>query len=100
MNHTELAATAGSAFLTGATTFVMQQAVPVDTLPVLTPLLSAGVGGGVAYGIMKATIHALQVEIRDLKAHVGRVHDVAHKTSNRVSRIEGTLQVRLTEDDE
>jgi hypothetical protein len=98
MTNPELAATVGSAFLTGASTFVMQQAMPMDTLPVLTPLISAAVGGGVAYGIMKATINALQIEIRDLKAHVGRVHDVAHKTSNRVSRIEGKLQVTHEEE--
>jgi hypothetical protein len=93
MTHTEFAATAGSALLTGATTFIMQQSMDPTVLPVLTPLLSAGVGGGVAYGIMKATLTALQIEIRDLKAHVGRVHDVAHKTSNRVARIEGKLHV-------
>ncbi len=91
MTHSEFGAMAVSALLTGGSTFVMQQSMPADVLPVLTPLLSAGVGGGVAYGIMKATLTALQIEIRDLKQHVGRVHDVAHKTSNRVARIEGKL---------
>jgi hypothetical protein len=100
MTHTEFAAMAASAAMTGTSTFVMQQTLDPTVLPVLTPLISASVGGGIAYGIMKATMSALRIEIQDLKAHVGRIHDVAHKTSNRVSRIEGKLHVKPPEDEE
>ena len=98
MTPTENAATVVSATLTGAATMALQAASATDTLPLLTPLISALVGGGVAYGIMKATLTALQIEIRDLKHPVSRVNDVATRAANRVARIEGRLDmIKATE---
>lgn len=96
MTPHEAAATLTSAVLTGVSTAVMQAVAPGgDVLPLLTPLLSAAIGGGVAYGVMKATLAALHIEIRDLKHQVNKVHDKADQTSQRVAYLAGKVQVPL-----
>jgi hypothetical protein len=96
MTPHEATATITSAALTGVSTAAMQAVTPGgDVLPLLTPLLSAAIGGGVAYGVMKATLAALHIEIRDLKERVNKVHDKADLTSQRVAYLAGKVQVPL-----
>jgi hypothetical protein len=83
-----------SGALTGAATLAVQAAsgTPMDATSALWPLLSALVGGGVAYGVMRATVAAMALEIRDLKRDLAEIRSTGTDALVRVSAIEGQLR--------
>jgi hypothetical protein len=93
MTHAEMIVAAKSAATTGAATLAIQvaSASPMDAMSVFLPLISAAVGGGVAYGILKATISAMGREIGDIKRDLHTIRQTVTSTGERVATIEGIL---------
>lgn len=60
----------------------------------LASLLSAAVGAGVAYGVLRNATHAQQAELSEIKAWLSKLDDKIHSISDRISRIEGVCVVR------
>jgi len=83
-----------SGALTGGGTLAAQAltGVPMDAAAAVWPLISALVGGGVAYGVMKATVSALASEIRDVKLDLNEIRRTGTDALVRVSSIEGQLR--------
>lgn len=93
MTHAEMIVAAKSAATTGAATLAIQvaNASPMDAMAVFLPLISAAVGGGVAYGILRATITAMGREIGDVKHDIQTIRAEVIDTGKRVATIEGIL---------
>lgn len=83
-----------SGALTGGATLLMQAVnnnghwTPFDAL---VPIVSAIVGAAVAYGVLKATVTAMAIEIRDLKTGLSEIRVTQMDSLTRVARIEGAL---------
>ena len=58
------------------------------------PIVSGLVGAGAAYGILRATVEALNVQVRDITRDVREIRETTHTTAERVARIEGTMERR------
>jgi hypothetical protein len=58
------------------------------------PVVSGLVGAGAAYGILRATVDALNKQVQDITRDVREIRETTHTTAERVARIEGTMERR------
>jgi hypothetical protein len=80
--------------LTGSGTLAAQAltGVHMDAGSAVWPMLSALVGGGVAYGVMRATVSALAQEIREVKLDLSEIRRTGTDALVRVAAIEGQMR--------
>ena len=58
------------------------------------PIVSGLVGAGAAYGILRATVDALQSQVQHITKDVREIRETTHATAERVARIEGAMERR------
>ncbi len=93
MISTEVLASLKVGALTALGSLAIEVASPAQ-IGWVWPIVSGLVGAGAAYGILRATVEALNVQVRDITRDVREIRETTHATAERVARIEGTMERR------
>ena len=93
MLSTEVLASLKVGALTALGSLAIEVASPAQ-IGWVWPIVSGLVGAGAAYGILRATVEALNVQVRDITRDVREIRETTHTTAERVARIEGTMERR------
>jgi hypothetical protein len=93
MISTEVLASLKVGALTALGSLAIEVASPAQ-IGWVWPIVSGLVGAGAAYGILRATVEALNVQVRDITRDVREIRETTHTTAERVARIEGTMERR------
>lgn len=79
--------------MSGVATYAIQAAmVNIGSVSLILPLVSAAIGGGVAWGLMKANMTAMGREIGELKKELHEIRRTGQDALVRVAAIEGALR--------
>jgi hypothetical protein len=81
------------AAITGGATLALQGTVghSADVWTLVLPLVSAAIGGGVAYGLLRGTTDRLVRDLEDLKRDLSAIRSTGVEALTRVATIEGML---------
>jgi Mor family transcriptional regulator len=85
---------ATTAAVSAVSSAVMQASGPDPVTPMLAmlvPIVSALIGGGVSYGILKGTVQAVKEATTDVKRDIHDIKDNVSDLVDRVSNIEGRI---------
>lgn len=81
------------AVISGTSSAIMQATVPSQSYSILlVPAISALVGGGIAYGVIKTSVDALQRSMEKMEDNIGHIYGLMRDQAKSISKIEGQLE--------